>query len=349
MMIMPDLTDPDRVRGTLYGQAVGDCLGIPIEFKSKMWIALKYGEEGAGPYQYEASRDFKKGEWSDDTAMAAAVLRTYLEHRKIAGKTAYSGAHGGYVTHGDVPELQDFASAFWAWLIADGRGSGRLTRHVLTDPKFLTDPHGAAHRMWVRGKRNAAANGAVMRTSYVGLIRPMAPRSWTEKEAARVARVTHWDPRCVASAVAVSVAVSCLVTGQSIEEAIESATYSASHYSEDVTAWMSKGLEELDLDEGLDDPNYEGRPPIGYTYKTLGAAFWALRQVDSGSSFMEILGQILWEGGDTDTNAAVAGAVLGAAMGASAIPTELIDGIYEKDKLEGFYQALVGSPTDRDD
>lgn len=46
---------------------------------------------------------------------------------------------------------------------------------------------------------------------------------------------------------------------------------------------------------------------IGYTFKCLGAGFWALKQTD----FRTALTQIVMNGGDADTNGAVAGALLG--------------------------------------
>lgn len=312
----------DQVRGCLYGKAVGDALGIPIEFKSKIWIALKYGEEGAGPDKFEASRDFKRGEWSDDTEMAVAIAMTYL------------------ASEYQTPPMTEYARAFWNWLINDGRGSGRLTRSVLTDPKFLEDPHNSAHRIWIRSKMNAAANGAVMRTAFLGLLKP-EDLDWTEKHAVDVARVTHWDPRCVASAVAVSIAVALLVTGSTVEEAIQEAEERACQYHDEVGLWMDRTLEELDLDEGLDDPDYPGRPPIGYTYKTMGIGFWALRQVATGLSFEEVLQEVLWEGGDSDTNGAVAGALMGAALGFDAIPEEWTSGIYASDRLEEIFTGIT--------
>jgi ADP-ribosylglycohydrolase len=70
---------------------------------------------------------------------------------------------------------------------------------------------------------------------------------------------------------------------------------------------------------------------IGYTYKTMAAGFWALNHA---SSFEDGLIQIVNEGGDADTNGAVAGALLGARFGISAIPPRFVTGILNKDYLE---------------
>ena len=61
-----------------------------------------------------------------------------------------------------------------------------------------------------------------------------------------------------------------------------------------------------------------------YTVKTLGAGLWALRQLPG---FEETLAPIINAGGDTDTNGAVAGAVLGARLGSVGIPSRGRDGV----------------------
>ena len=53
------------------------------------------------------------------------------------------------------------------------------------------------------------------------------------------------------------------------------------------------------------------------------------------------LTQLVSVGGDTDTNAAVAGAVLGARYGASAIPERWLECVPERDRIEGLADALI--------
>ena len=46
-------------------------------------------------------------------------------------------------------------------------------------------------------------------------------------------------------------------------------------------------------------------------------------------------------GGDTDTNAAVAGAVLGARYGVGAVPERWLECVPERDRIEGLADALI--------
>ena len=72
--------------------------------------------------------------------------------------------------------------------------------------------------------------------------------------------------------------------------------------------WMRVGVsgkyhsQAVNMSHGLD--------LFRYTFKTLGAGFWALQQND----FRKALTQITFEAGDADTNGAVAGALLGAKL-----------------------------------
>jgi ADP-ribosylglycohydrolase len=93
-----------------------------------------------------------------------------------------------------------------------------------------------------------------------------------------------------------------------------------------------ESLEALDLDEGM-NPGEPNR--LGYTLKALGAALWALRHA---STFAEGLLPVIDEAGDADTNAAVAGALLGARFGLRGIPepwvAELVQGWELAERVE---------------
>ena len=111
------------------------------------------------------------------------------------------------------------------------------------------------------------------------------------------------------------------------------------------TGFDSAGIVKwFDLSDGPLEALKLSRGAIGFTYKTMAAGFWALKH---GSTFIEGLLPIVNEGGDADTNGAVAGSLLGARFGLSGIPPELIDGLKRKDRLEEVIAwFLEGSLTD---
>ena len=77
---------------------------------------------------------------------------------------------------------------------------------------------------------------------------------------------------------------------------------------------------------------------MGYTLRTLGAALWAYWHA---TSYKEGILKIVLSGGDADTNAAVAGAILGAKFGIDQIPEEWKEGLLHAsmlhDKVQEFY------------
>jgi len=324
--------DENKVKGTIWGKAVGDALGVPMEFRSKTLLAQEWPDGAPTEYQrtVRGISVWDPGDWSDDTEQALLIIE--------------SMASTGFKVR-----PRHIAKGFFDWLCNDGRGAGGHTTNVLTDAKFLEDPYDSSLRVWLKSKRRAAANGAVMRTAYVGLVSPWDLKK-VEDNAASVACITHYDPRCVASAVAASVAVAALVEGADIPEALEEAAGRAYSYHEEAPEWvLDKSLEDLDLSEGMDDPNRVRRPPIGYTYKTLGAGMWALREWwdrrDHDDShvdrFLSVLHLTMMEGGDVDTNAAVVGALLGAAAGFDAIPENLSAGLTHQERLQGVLDAVL--------
>lgn len=174
-----------------------------------------------------------------------------------------------------------------------------------------------------------------MRAAAVGLLRPWAFRGWTATAAALFCQATHYGAPCVASSVAVGVLVASLVAGNTLTRSLEEAEEQASKYDPEVVRWTRVvNLADLKLDEGL--PKREGVPVlVGHTYKAMGAAFWAVQhaarlkalRTSGRERFRKCLETVILAGGDTDTNGAVVGAVLGAYEGVSGIPDVLAEGL----------------------
>jgi len=78
---------------------------------------------------------------------------------------------------------------------------------------------------------------------------------------------------------------------------------------------------------------------VGYTLRTLAAGLWAYW---NASSFEKGLLAVVHAGGDADTNAAVACAILGAKYGFSSIPPEYVEGLIYKEQLEEVVNGIIG-------
>lgn len=334
------ILSPDRIEGALYGQAIGDARGIPMEFRSAAFIKSSGHVWGYQDTYRNKKLVWTAGEWSDDTERAIALLDGYLSGRE-------EGRDGI-----ELPDELICIDRLVRWLETDGRGSGNLTIRVLTDTSGLVDPFRVSREAWEETGGVSAPNGAVMGTSYVGIMRPW-DLDWTELAAVHCARLTHWDPRCASGCVAVSVLIAGLVSGLDPWAALEEATSRAEKYDPDARTLLDVSgdrIERLMLDEGLpeDGSTPLGSVPIGYTWKCVRAAFWAFHQLDRdldafyiAKQFLPTLDRVLSAGGDVDTNGAVAGAVLGAAVGRANIPDELVFGLSHRGHLIGLLDRLA--------
>src|SRR6185436_21170102 len=122
-------------------------------------------------------------------------------------------------------------------------------------------------------------------------------------------RLTHVDGRCRTAVTAVTLGVAALVRGEPAPDAARSALTAV----EDL-----EGGEELEfLVEAVGASRAIDGPDQGFCLFTTGAAFQAL--VRPGDAEAE-LRRVVSLGGDADTNAAVAGALLGARDGVQGLP-----------------------------
>lgn len=67
----------DRAKGALFGLAVGDALGVPLEFEKRDVHPLVAEMIGGGPF------DLKPGEWTDDTSMALCLADALIANPQL--------------------------------------------------------------------------------------------------------------------------------------------------------------------------------------------------------------------------------------------------------------------------
>lgn len=293
----------DKIYGTIFGQAIGDALGLGTEFLSKTEVREKY-PDGLKEYS-QIIRDyhrakFQPGSWSDDTDMMLCIANAIIEDKGI--------------------NLHTIARNFKQWVYApETRGVGQTTLKVLSIAEYVEKPHQVAELIWRMTRTKNAANGSVMRTAIIGLKKENVAQT-----AEDVCKLTHFDPRCVGSCVIVSEIINHLIWHD------EQLSYSqimtiGNKYDKSIAEYIDKayynGIESLELDEPSS---------IGYTLKALGSALWCLFHAND---FEEGLLRVVNEGGDADTNAAVACAMLGAKFGYTSIPQKYTDGLTRKNDL----------------
>ena len=151
---MENETIKERFLGTIFGQAVGDALGLSTEFMSKQEVDRFYPngiEDYSQIVQDDHRRRWQRGDWTDDTDMMLCILDSFVACQKV--------------------DVLDIARRFKEWMMNGGMGIGRHTYNVMALGDYTSNPQKAAEIIWKMGKKKAAANGAVMRTSVVGLMK----------------------------------------------------------------------------------------------------------------------------------------------------------------------------------
>lgn len=292
----------DRFKGCLYGQAIGDALGLGTECMTDEDISWKYPnglQHYNQIYQDRHRKRWEIGDWTDDTDMMLCIADAVNEDKGV--------------------NFLNIAKHFKVWAEGMPMGIGSHTYKVLTIGDYAEKPFEVSYMAWKMSRYQSAANGGVMRTSIVGLF-PKEVRTCAEN----ICKLTHYDPRCVGSCVIISELIHALVYG--IEQPTRSEMINiALQYNADICEYIDNAWLEPDVKHLAFYDN------CGYTLVTLSVALWAYWHA---SSFEEGLLAVVNAGGDADTNAAVACAILGAKYGYNAIPKEYIDGLLYREQLE---------------
>ena len=299
----------DKLKGTIYGQAIGDALGLGTEGMTDEDMAWKYPNgitHYSDIFQDRHRKRWKIGDWTDDTDMMLCIANAVVKDKGV--------------------NLTSIARNFKDWAMGEPMGIGETTYKVLAFADYVEKPFEASKMIWEMGHRKGAANGGLMRTSVVGTF----PKS-VEECATNICRLTHYDPRCVGSCVIVSWLIHNLIyanTGLSYHEMIDIAM----KYDNRIVDFI-----DLSLSYDINDLELQDEESVGYTLRCLAAALWTYRHA---KSFEEGLLAVVRAGGDADTNAAVACAILGAKYGYESIPEEYKDGLIYRDQLDSVIEGL---------
>ncbi|CAG5126729.1 unnamed protein product [Candidula unifasciata] len=324
----------DRILGTLYGHVVGDAVGHLTEGLSKEQAQKAYGSVSKQLelvhkklVQDTTRKKWALCDWTEESDMMLIVLESLI-YRK--GKI----------------DLRDLAKRFMDWCergfqeLNDvcGQGLDSYTKSVIAHAQFSEAPKDAAVICWRNGLHQmAAGNAAVARTSVLG-VHMHHSHAKVIHNTTELCALTHPDPQCQASCVAVTTAISLMMqkkhlkkNGQvDVDEIINESYSYASYCLVGRPVQEFKSLKQHMTATALKDLKLSDISQMSFTYKALGAGFWALKQKDYRTAIQDIVMQ----GGDADANAAVAGAMLGCKLGYSALPASWLEGLCNKGWLD---------------
>jgi ADP-ribosylglycohydrolase len=296
----------DRAAGVLFGHACGDALSAGYEFGPPIPADVAVSMIGGGTFGWAP------GEWTDDTQMAVPILE--------AAEKAVAG--GGEL----LDHLDDVAVA-WAEWARHAADVGNQTRSVLSDFRAAGATTASAllecsfHYHERTG--HAAGNGSLMRTSPVALSY-LGDEDRIAAAALAVSNLTHYDDdagdACVLWCLAINHAVMTgkLDVGRGLRFIPEARR----------ELWELRCFEAVCREPVEFDRN-------GWVVHALQAAWCVIVSTEPvaldltagthpAQHFQVALENAVRLGGDTDTVAAIAGQLLGALWGRSAVPAEWV-------------------------
>lgn len=306
----------DRFAGVLVAAACADALGAGYEFGAPLLESELVVMRGQGA--------FLPGEWTDDTAQMLALALA-------AGSSSVSL---------DSPEGEDaVATLLQEWYLSPARlkdigiHSSAVFSAVATQPAsgLASRFFAAASAREAERPNSSGGNGALMRTAPVALALMSDPEAMV-RAAMRLASMTHDDRRSSESCAVWCLAIrrALLADGAWTDASIRDlGTVLVSDVTEYLGAAAGEYWEQvLESATGRPPAAYYGeRPNNGYSVTALAAAWSAVTSVPvpshpSGSHLRLAVDAAVRGGGDTDTVACIAGALLGAMWGYSAVPLE---------------------------
>lgn len=301
----------DRLTGILVGAACADALGAGYEFGGPV--------DASRPILMRGQGAFAPGEWTDDTAQLLAIALAVADGadlRTIEGEDAVAGRlQDWYLSPARMKDIGIHSAAVFAQVATwPAPGLGERFR-------------AAAEAKEVARPGSSGGNGAVMRTAAVAMALHADPSAMVAA-AMRLGSMTHADDQssqaCAVWCLAIRAAL--LAANPSDIVALADAVHA------DLTRYLPTHAKEWSAiltDAFGTSPTdyYAYRPSNGYCVTTVRAAWAAVTgtpvPIDAPGRHLTLASEAAVRGGgDTDTVACVAGALLGAMWGYSAVPLQ---------------------------
>lgn len=297
----------DKQKGMLVGLAIGDTLGMPLEFKQRGSFEPLQTLEAGGPI------NLPLGYWTDDTSMALCLADSII-------------ARQGYDSY-DVMERysnwqsKGYRSSTGVCFDIGNQVSSALASYR-TSPQVTSD----------EPRTDSAGNGCIMRLAPVVIASIAANNSLevTMQLAAISGRETHYSVLAEEATALFAGLLFNAVRANSKDEVLQ---FSA---TEKLNAKL------LTLVQNANQKSEDELKPTGFVLDTVEVAVWAFITSDN---FQDGALKAINLGGDSDTIGAVYGQLAGAYYGLAGIPQDWLDKLYDCKEIEQLAAQLSAIST----
>ncbi len=332
---MSTLLLQDRVRGCLAGVALGDALGMPVEMMTREQILQATGGQGVegflSPIQTRISgtRNLPAGSTTDDTQLTLAVARSLLRC-------------GEYNAVDQAIELvTEFCQTRFGWGRATQESAQELQQYLMGPPRNRAgrDPETPAPPPAKPGA--GCGNGVAMKVAPLAVfhaLRDGLPEPFLTDVMA-LGLMTHGDPRASFAAAVVGVLLGQLI--------LRPAPGDGTEFVREAEATVEDVLDILEFRFQFFRNNASDKLSARFAkvWSALGDADALRASVGTGCFALEsvpfAVGVFLRHptdfraaaleavnaGGDTDSTASIAGALVGANVGLAGIPPEWLQAV----------------------
>ena len=329
----------DRFRGCLIGGAAGDALGYEVEFLQDFEIFERYGARGITEYALHGGI----ARISDDTQMTMFTATGLLLGTTRGMLRGIMAGYADYIRYSyrdwyrtqtePFPLPEDY---HYSWLVNvpelfSRRAPGNTCLSALESGEDATIEHPV---------NRSRGCGGVMRVAPIGLYfaENRVPMERSDRIGAEAAAVTHGHPLGWLPAAALAHIIRCLVEHEdmSILAAVRDAqaalpeTFPEEACVGELQQLLQRAIDlsASDLDD-LDAIRQLGQGWVGDEALAI-AVYCALRHADD---FEAAIVAAVNHSGDSDSTGAIAGNIMGAALGLAAIPQKYLAHLELKDVL----------------
>lgn len=300
-----------KIKGCIFGLAIGDALGYPIEFLRWDKIKSIYGNDGIT--DFEPIGILPEGSYTDDTQMSLSTAYGLLNAYKNKGKDYYKTS------------IHEIYKEYLKWVNTQNNDFYRRSPGITCTSVLRRKDFGTIDEPVNMSK----GCGGVMRTAPIGLI---SSKEQAFKLGAEAAAITHGHPSGYLSAGFLSELIYYIVEGYDLLSSIEYAKEELIKYDCHVET-LDKINQAITLSKNNNN-DMNNMITLGEGWvgeEALAVALYCSLKYQN--DFHKALLVSVNHSGDSDSTGSITGAILGTLLSIEAIPETWINRIENKDEL----------------